>query len=75
VPFVRVVRDSPSRRTLTFVAEKSYGRTASGREITDTLIEEFAEEALAGYDVEDLLRRRAVRERPTLGSARRKRAE
>jgi hypothetical protein len=57
------------------VAEKSYGRTASGREITDTLIEEFAEEALAGYDVEDLLRRRAVRERPTLGSARRKRAE
>lgn len=34
-------------------ARKTYGRTASGREITDDLIEALAGKAEAGYEIED----------------------
>ena len=42
------------------MAEKTYGRTASGREITEALIEEFVAEAEAGYDVDELIARRQL---------------
>ena len=41
--------------------------TKTGRELTDADIEELADEAERGYDVDDLKRRR--RGRPMLGSA------
>jgi hypothetical protein len=47
--------------------KKTYGRTASGKPITDELIEKLADKAEAGYDVEETLRRRG--ERPPIGSA------
>jgi hypothetical protein len=49
------------------MAKKRHGRTASGAPITDELIGKLAEEAEAGYDVEEILRRRGGR--PPLGSA------
>lgn len=48
------------------MAKKTHGKTASGKPITDDLIEKLAEKAEAGYDVEETLRRR--RGRPTIGS-------
>ena len=45
---------------------KSYGKTPSGKEITDELVEGLARKAEAGYDVEETLRRRGGR--PPLGS-------
>jgi hypothetical protein len=47
--------------------KKTYGRTASGKRITDELVKKFADEAEAGYDVEETLRRRGGR--PPIGSA------
>lgn len=47
--------------------KKTYGKTASGVPITDALVEQLAEEAEAGYDVDGLLRRRGGR--PPIGSA------
>ena len=32
---------------------KTYGRTASGKQITDDLIEALARKAEAGYEIED----------------------
>jgi hypothetical protein len=49
------------------MAKKSYGKTRSGVEITDELVERLAAKAEAGYDVEEILRRRGGR--PPLGSA------
>jgi hypothetical protein len=49
------------------MAKKTYGRTASGAPITDELVGELAAEAEAGYDLDEMLRRR--RGRPPLGSA------
>jgi hypothetical protein len=46
---------------------KTYGKTASGKPLTDELIAELAEKAEAGYDVDETLRRRPGR--PPLGSA------
>ncbi len=46
---------------------KSYGRTASGKAITDELVEQLAGKAEAGYDVDETLRRRGGR--PPIGSA------
>jgi hypothetical protein len=46
---------------------KSYGRTASGKPITDDLVEQLAAEAEAGYDVDETIRRRGGR--PPIGSA------
>jgi predicted HicB family RNase H-like nuclease len=46
---------------------KTYGKTASGKPITDDLIEKLAAEAEAGYDVDEILRHR--KGRPAMGSA------
>ena len=46
-----------------------YGHTRSGRAITDAEIESLAAEAEAGYDVDELISKRAKRGRPALGSA------
>ena len=46
---------------------KSYGKTASGITITDELVDKLAREAEAGYDVEEILRRRGGR--PPIGSS------
>ena len=47
--------------------ERTYGRTVSGKPITDELVEGLSTKAKAGYDVEETLRRRGGR--PPLGSA------
>ena len=49
------------------MAKKTYGKTASGVPITDELVGELAEKAEAGYDVDEMLRRRGGR--PPIGSA------
>lgn len=48
------------------MGKKIYGKTASGVPITDELIDRLAKEAEAGYDVDEILRRR--RGRPPIGS-------
>lgn len=45
-----------------------HGHTRSGTPLTDELIETLADEAEAGYDVDEILGRRAKRGRPALGS-------
>ena len=47
--------------------KKTYGKTASSVPITDELVTELAEKAEAGYDVDEMLRRRGGR--PPIGSA------
>jgi len=47
--------------------KKTHGTTASGPPITDELVAELAGKAEAGYDVDELLRRRGGR--PPIGSA------
>lgn len=49
------------------MAKETYGETASGKPITDKLVERLAEKAETGYDVEQTLRRRGGR--PPIGSA------
>lgn len=49
------------------MAEPKYGRTKSGKPITDELIEKRAAEAEKGYDVDEILERR--RGRPPMGTA------
>jgi hypothetical protein len=48
------------------MAKTSHGRTASGEPITDELVEKLVKKAEAGYDVDEILRRRGGR--PPLGS-------
>jgi len=43
------------------MAKKTRGKTASGVPITDELVAELAEKAEAGYDVDEMLRRRWAR--------------
>lgn len=50
------------------MTELTYGRTKSGKVITDADIERYADEAEAGYDVDKLIAGRGKRGRPTLGS-------
>jgi hypothetical protein len=47
--------------------KKDHGRTRSGRPITDELIEQLANEAEAGFDVDEILRRRGGR--PPMGTS------
>ena len=47
--------------------KKTYGRTRSGRPITDELVKEMVRQAEEGFDVDELLRRRGGR--PPMGSA------
>jgi hypothetical protein len=49
------------------MAKKTYGKTASGIPITDDLVAELARKAEAGYDADEVLRRRGGR--PPMGSA------
>ena len=49
------------------MTKKIYGRTASGVPITDEPVDKLSAEAEAGYDVEEMLRRRGGR--PPMGSA------
>ena len=46
----------------------TYGHTSSGTPIDDDLVEKLADEAEAGYDVDELIARRGKRGRPRLGS-------
>jgi hypothetical protein len=45
----------------TEVAEKTHGKTASGVPITDKLLARLADKAKAGYNVDEMLRRRRGR--------------
>jgi hypothetical protein len=47
------------------MAKKTREKTASGKPITNELVEELADKAEAGYDVEETLRRRTGR--PPMG--------
>ncbi len=47
--------------------KKTHGQTRSGKPITDELVEELAQKAEAGYDVDEMLRRRGGR--PPMGTA------
>ena len=49
------------------MAEGDQGRTRSGKVITEQLIAELADKAEAGFDADEILRRRAGR--PPMGSA------
>jgi len=49
------------------MAKKTHGRTASGVPITDELVDDLAEKAEDGYDVDEMLRRRRGG-RPPIGS-------
>jgi len=49
------------------MANKTHGKTASSVPITDELVAELAEKAEAGYDVDEMLRRRGGR--PSIGSS------
>jgi hypothetical protein len=49
------------------MAKKTHGRTASDVPITDELVAELAKQAEAGYDVDEMLRRRGGR--PPIGSS------
>jgi hypothetical protein len=57
---------------MTVAKRKAYGKTASGVPIADELVAELAGKAEAGYDVEEMLRRRGGRP-PIGGTARRRR--
>jgi hypothetical protein len=47
--------------------KKTYGKTASGKPISEKMVAKLGKRAEAGYDVEETLRRRPGR--PALGSA------
>jgi hypothetical protein len=49
------------------MAKKPHGKTASGAPITDELVAKLAQEAEAGYDIDETIRRRVGR--PPIGSA------
>ncbi|MDQ1445850.1 MAG: hypothetical protein QOI20_2314 [Acidimicrobiaceae bacterium] len=44
-------------------------RTRTGKKLSDADLKRLADEAEAGYDVDELMARRGKRGRPTLGSA------
>jgi hypothetical protein len=50
------------------MSERIHGHTKSGKPITDELVEQLADEAERGYDVNDLIARRGKRGGPRLGS-------
>jgi predicted HicB family RNase H-like nuclease len=50
------------------MTKRTYGHTKSGKPITDEFIEQRAEEAERGYDVDELVARRGKRGRPRLGA-------
>ena len=50
------------------MSKRTYGHTKSGTPVTDELVEQLADEAEHGYDVQHLIARRGKRGRPRLGS-------
>jgi hypothetical protein len=50
------------------MTKRTYGHTNSGTPVTDELIEQLADEAEAGYDVDQIIARRGKRGRPRLGA-------
>jgi hypothetical protein len=51
------------------MTKRTHGTTRSGTPITDERIDQLADEADAGYDVDQLIARRGKRGRPRLGTA------
>lgn len=51
------------------MTKRTYGHTTSGKLIDDDLIDELADDAEAGYDLDEVIARRGKRGRPRLGSA------
>lgn len=51
------------------MTNRTGGHTKAGEPVDDDLIERLADEAEAGYDVEEIAARRGRRGRPRLGSA------
>ena len=51
------------------MTKRTYGHTTSGKPIDDDLIEDLADEAEAGYDVDEVIARRGKRGSPRLGHA------
>ena len=51
------------------MTKRTYGPTKSGKPIDDDLIEKLADEAEAGYYIDEMAGRRGKRGRPRLGSA------
>jgi len=49
--------------------KRTHGHTRSGTPITDEFIDQLADEAEAGYDVDQVIARRNKRGRPRLGAA------
>jgi hypothetical protein len=49
------------------MTKRDYGRTRSGKPITEELLAELAQQAEEGFDVDEIIRRR--RGRPPMGSA------
>jgi hypothetical protein len=43
------------------MARKTYGKTRSGKPITEDLVAEFGQKAEAGFDAEEIVRRRGGR--------------
>jgi predicted HicB family RNase H-like nuclease len=50
------------------VTKRTYGHTKSGTPITDELVDELADEAEQGHEVDEIIARRGRRGRPRLGS-------
>lgn len=51
------------------MTQRTYGHTTSGKPIDDTVIDELADAAETGFDVDEIISRRGKRGRPRLGSA------
>jgi len=49
--------------------KKVHGHAKAGTPITDDLVDQLADEAEGGYDVDELVARRGRRGRPRLGTA------
>lgn len=51
------------------MTKRTYGHTNSGTPITDELLDRLADEAVQGYDVDEIIARHGKRGRPRLGAA------
>jgi hypothetical protein len=49
------------------MTNRIHGRTKSGAPITDAVVEQLADEAERGFDVDEIIARRGRRGRPRLG--------
>ncbi len=51
------------------MTKRIHGHSKSGVAITDELVEQLSDEAEAGYDIDEIIKRRGRRGRPRLGAA------